>query len=292
MRPERLAVAAMLSVVAATSAGCGVLSGGADSGAATVVYEVSGAAKARSITYSIGGPDVGGNDADNKVREQAVELPWTKTVRMAGSLNVAVLNVQNDSDGIITCKITVNGEVVKQTTSPGQYSIANCSTALTSPSTASEPEKAIPASSSSAPAPSANAGASDDEWESLNSNDGVETNSFLQIPSSIGDMEQKQQSSSPPDLEFHADYASNTRDAKARVAVYYAQSTSGPVPVESATDPFFHRDRGRKREGVPGRRQEESGGRGRSGLVVLRRLAEGPRPHHLRDAPVRAMAMS
>ena len=79
----------------------------------------------------------------------------------------------------------------------------------------------------------------DDEWKALNSYDGVVTNSFLQLPRSIGDMEQERQDSSPPDLEFHADYVSNTRDAKARVAIYYARTASGPVPVKSAKDPKF-----------------------------------------------------
>jgi hypothetical protein len=79
----------------------------------------------------------------------------------------------------------------------------------------------------------------DDEWKALNSYDGVVTNSFLQLPPSIGDMEQKQRNSSPPDLEFHADYVSNIRDAKARVAIYYARTASGPVPVKSAKDPDF-----------------------------------------------------
>ena len=56
------------------------------------------------------------------------------------------------------------------------------------------------------------------------------TNSFLQLPRSIGDMEQEQQNSSPPDLEFHADYVSNIRDAKARVAIYYARTAAAPFP--------------------------------------------------------------
>lgn len=116
---------------------------------------------------------------------------------------------------------------------------AGCGTAPSSPSTASGPQEPISTTPSSSPAPTADARTADDEWEALNSYDGVETNSFLQIPSSIGDMKQERQDSSPPDLEFHADYVSNVRDAKARVAVYYAQNGSGPVPVKSATDPDF-----------------------------------------------------
>jgi hypothetical protein len=117
---------------------------------------------------------------------------------------------------------------------------AGCSTASTPASTASGPERAISTTPSSSPAPTANGGTSDDdEWNALNSYDGVMTNSFLQLPSSIGDMEQERRKSNPPDLEFHADYVSDIRDAKARLAIYYARTGSGPVPVKSPTDPDF-----------------------------------------------------
>ena len=120
------------------------------------------------------------------------------------------------------------------------FAAAGCSTASSPASTASGPEKAISTTPSSSPMPTANGETSnDDEWKALNSYDGVVTNSFLQLPRSIGDMEQERQDSSPPDLEFHADYVSNTRDAKARVAIYYARTASGPVPVKSAKDPKF-----------------------------------------------------
>jgi hypothetical protein len=90
------------------------------------------------------------------------------------------------------------------------FAAAGCGTASTSASTASGPEKAISATPGSSPAPTAKADTSnDDEWNALNSYDGVVTNSFLQLPRSIGDMEQEQRNSSPPDLEFHADYGSN-----------------------------------------------------------------------------------
>jgi hypothetical protein len=117
---------------------------------------------------------------------------------------------------------------------------AGCSTASTPAPTASGPEQAISTTPSSSLTPTARAETSNgDEWNALNSYDGVETNSFLQLPHSIGDMEQEQLDSSPPDLKFHADYVSSIRDAKARVAIYYAQTASGPVPVRSAQDPKF-----------------------------------------------------
>lgn len=120
------------------------------------------------------------------------------------------------------------------------FAAAGCSTASTPAPTAAGPEKAIPTTPSSSPTSTATVETSnEDEWKALNSYDGVETNSFLQLPRSIGEMEQERQDSNPPDLEFHADYVSNVRDTKARVAIYFARTASGLVPVKSAEAPEF-----------------------------------------------------
>lgn len=117
---------------------------------------------------------------------------------------------------------------------------AGCGGAPTEAPTPAGPETTISTAPASTPVPTATAGtATDDKWEALNSYDGVMTNSFLQIPSSIGEMEQERRESNPPELQFHADYVSNIRDAKARVAIYFAQAESGPVPVKGAQDPKF-----------------------------------------------------
>lgn len=103
---------------------CAALIGGAASsvsgGAAAVVYEVSGGESAGNITYSA-------NGTAGIAQENGVALPWTKEVQFAeGALRVATLTAQNAGGGDITCRITVDGEVVAELTSSGEFAVVSC----------------------------------------------------------------------------------------------------------------------------------------------------------------------
>lgn len=103
---------------------CVAVIGGAASSvsgdAATVVYEVSGAESAGKITYSA-------NGSAGIAQENGVALPWTTEVQFdAGALRVATLTAQNSGSGDITCRITVNGEVVAELTSSGEFAVVSC----------------------------------------------------------------------------------------------------------------------------------------------------------------------
>lgn len=103
---------------------CAALVGGAASSlggdAAVVVYEVSGAESAGNITYSADG-------STGIAQENGVALPWSTEVQFAeGALRVATLSAQNAGAGDITCRITVDGEVVAELTSSGEFAVVSC----------------------------------------------------------------------------------------------------------------------------------------------------------------------
>lgn len=87
----------------------------------TVLYEVTGTGKA-DITYST---DAQGSSA----QESGATLPWSKTEQSAGFFRVYTLLAQNGMDssgGELTCKITVDGKLVKTATAKGAGAIASC----------------------------------------------------------------------------------------------------------------------------------------------------------------------
>ena len=106
--------------LALTLAGCGGNS--SEAGRSTVLYEVLGDGKANNITYSADG-------RGGLVQEANVSLPWRKEVTFDGrSFKIGNMNAQNAGDGSITCRISVDGKVVKELTSPGRFSVVSCLT--------------------------------------------------------------------------------------------------------------------------------------------------------------------
>jgi hypothetical protein len=83
-----------------------------------VTYQVTGSATDASLTYENGG---GGTS------QEKVTLPWSQTVKAPES-GFLYISAQNEHDyGDITCTITVDGKVIKTSTSTGAYTIASCS---------------------------------------------------------------------------------------------------------------------------------------------------------------------
>lgn len=82
-----------------------------------VVIEVAGAKRASNITYLL--------DGDTS-QDNGVKLPWKKTLVSTDALMIVAVNAQNAGGGKITCKITVDGKVVKQNASTGEYAIVDC----------------------------------------------------------------------------------------------------------------------------------------------------------------------
>lgn len=81
-----------------------------------VTYQVSGSATEASLTYQNG---------DGGTSQEKVTLPWSITVKAP---NFLYISAQNEGDyGDITCTISVDGKVIKTSTSSGSYTIASCS---------------------------------------------------------------------------------------------------------------------------------------------------------------------
>lgn len=133
-------VAMILSIVLAityTAGFAGVVSEGiktaqAESSAAadrdvTVLYEVTGTAAASSITYST---FTDGNSGSEQATDQP--LPFSKefTIKAGGDFDYASFSIfamnGMDDTGDISCKITVDGEVVAEQTATGEYASASC----------------------------------------------------------------------------------------------------------------------------------------------------------------------
>ncbi len=120
---------ALLTACAATAIACssagedttgpGAQGGGNTEKASTgkkIVLEVTGAKKA-DITYGL--------NADQS-QDNGAKVPWKKELTSAESLTIATVVAQNKGSGEIACKITVDGKVVKENKSKGQYAVVTC----------------------------------------------------------------------------------------------------------------------------------------------------------------------
>ncbi|MFY1669480.1 MmpS family transport accessory protein [Plantactinospora sp. WMMB334] len=122
------ATTALLTVVAVTLLACG--SGGGDTlgpgaqggdsapakGEKKILLEVTGA-KSADITYGLG---------TDQSQEQGAKVPWKKELTSSEALLIVTLLAQNKGSGTIGCKITIDGEVVKENTSKGEFAVVTC----------------------------------------------------------------------------------------------------------------------------------------------------------------------
>jgi hypothetical protein len=101
--------------------------GAASTGAAavksghTIVFEVTGngVTKASTISYGVGG---------NQSQDNGAALPWQKQSTSDDPFLILSLVAQSGGgSGSISCKITVDGKVVVDNTSQGQYAVVTCS---------------------------------------------------------------------------------------------------------------------------------------------------------------------
>jgi Mycobacterium membrane protein len=86
---------------------------------ATVTYEVVATGKASNVTYTTDG-------AGSTSQEASVVMPWRKDVTVDRGFAIASLTAQNAGRGELTCRISVDGAVVKEATSSGQYAVVSC----------------------------------------------------------------------------------------------------------------------------------------------------------------------
>ena len=84
----------------------------------TIVLEVSGAKKA-DITYGLN---------SDQSQDNGAKVPWKKSLSSGEAMVIATVVAQNKGSGSISCKITVDGKVVKENTSKGEYAVVTCTT--------------------------------------------------------------------------------------------------------------------------------------------------------------------
>jgi hypothetical protein len=85
---------------------------------AHVRYELAGPPKARYVTYTGGQPGL-----DRPL--SSVRLPWHTEFDAARGF-IPTITAQNDGDGVIRCRIVVNGGVVSEVSSEGPMGVATC----------------------------------------------------------------------------------------------------------------------------------------------------------------------
>ena len=87
-----------------------------------VVYEVLGKGSAGNVTYM--------KEGFSQEQQTSAKLPWRKELQFKdqiGAFSPLSLVAQNGAKGgDITCRITVDGEIVGESTSSGQYAVVTC----------------------------------------------------------------------------------------------------------------------------------------------------------------------
>lgn len=83
----------------------------------TIVMTVTGPASA-DITFGLGG---------DPSQEIGAKLPWRKELTSGESAIFPSIDAQStEGDGKIECTITIDGELVKENASSGEYAIVTC----------------------------------------------------------------------------------------------------------------------------------------------------------------------
>ncbi|MDA3646699.1 DUF4190 domain-containing protein [Saccharopolyspora indica] len=86
----------------------------------TVLYEVTGSGEALNITYTTDG-------LASTEQQQNAKLPFSKEIALPReAFQIFSVSAQNAGSGTITCRITVDGKVIKEASSNGQYSVVMC----------------------------------------------------------------------------------------------------------------------------------------------------------------------
>lgn len=83
-----------------------------------VEYSVTGSAEAVSLTL---------RNAQGGTEQMQTPLPWSQSITVPPGSFLYVAAQNTGQSGSVTCKITVDGETFKESTSTGPFVIANCS---------------------------------------------------------------------------------------------------------------------------------------------------------------------
>ena len=121
-RSQQAGLASLIILFAIIVGGCAPLNQNSvlnQNAGKTVRYEVSSnSGAANNVTYMIN---------NGEQQDTNVTLPWSKEFTAGQGIQPLVLNAQNAGAGSISCRILVDGSVVSEHTSNGQYAVVMCS---------------------------------------------------------------------------------------------------------------------------------------------------------------------
>jgi hypothetical protein len=113
-RYRRIIAVITASLFMVTASACGTTT---SSGEKKVLFEVTGPATA-DITYGIG---------VDHVQDNGAKLPWKHEAASTQDPLITVITAQSKSNGDIVCKISIDGKVVKENKSSGEFAVVTCS---------------------------------------------------------------------------------------------------------------------------------------------------------------------
>lgn len=87
-----------------------------DDGKKTIVFEVVGP-KSADVTYGVSG---------DQSQDNGAKLPWKKTVTSGEAFLIPTVVAQSKGQGKITCKISIDGKLVKTNSSSGEFAVVTC----------------------------------------------------------------------------------------------------------------------------------------------------------------------
>ncbi|MCX4468976.1 MmpS family protein [Micromonospora sp. NBC_01655] len=88
----------------------------AKTGGKSIVLEVTGP-KSADVTYGIG---------TDQSQDNGAKLPWKKELTSKEAIIIPTVVAQSKGSGKIACKITVDGKVVKENASSGEFAVVTC----------------------------------------------------------------------------------------------------------------------------------------------------------------------
>lgn len=89
---------------------------GAKDASKKIVMEVTGP-KGADITYGVGG---------DQSQDNGAKLPWKKEITSKEAITIVSVVAQSKGTGDIACKVTIDGKMVKENKSSGQFAVVTC----------------------------------------------------------------------------------------------------------------------------------------------------------------------
>jgi hypothetical protein len=91
--------------------------------------EATAAAKSKKIVLEVTGPksaDITFGLGSDQSQDNGAALPWKKNLTSVEALIMPAVVAQSKGTGKIKCRISIDGKVVKENASTGEYAVVTC----------------------------------------------------------------------------------------------------------------------------------------------------------------------